>query len=77
MEEEALFRNPFLKSISERAEILLEKPEVINEISFATKKLVEDHMLMVGDAAGMITPLCGKWYGDGNTFGEDRFGVDS
>jgi flavin-dependent dehydrogenase len=60
MEEEVLFRNPFLKSIFERAEFLFEKPEVINEISFATKKPVEDHMLMVGDAAGMITPLCGN-----------------
>jgi flavin-dependent dehydrogenase len=60
MEEEVLFRNPFLKSIFEKAEFLFDKPEVINEISFATKKPVEKHMLMVGDAAGMITPLCGN-----------------
>jgi len=60
MEEEVLFRNPFLKSIFERALFLFEKPEVINEISFETKKPVEDHVLMVGDAAGMITPLCGN-----------------
>lgn len=60
MEEEVLFRNPFLRAIFEKAEFLFDKPEVINEISFATKKPVEDHMLMVGDAAGMITPLCGN-----------------
>lgn len=60
MEEEVLFRNPFLKSIFERAEFLFDKPEVINEISFAKKKPVENHMLMIGDAAGMITPLCGN-----------------
>lgn len=60
MEEEVLFRNPFLKSIFERAEFVFEKPEVINEISFETKRPVEDHVLMVGDAAGMITPLCGN-----------------
>jgi flavin-dependent dehydrogenase len=60
MEEEVLFRNPFLKNIFERAEFLFDKPEVINEISFATKKPVEDHMIMIGDAAGMITPLCGN-----------------
>jgi flavin-dependent dehydrogenase len=60
MEEEVLFRNPFLKSIFERAEFLFDKPEVINEISFATKKPVENDVLMVGDAAGMITPLCGN-----------------
>jgi flavin-dependent dehydrogenase len=33
---------------------------VINEISFATKAPVENHILMGGDAAGMITPLCGN-----------------
>ncbi|GAB3823598.1 hypothetical protein GCM10028895_30750 [Pontibacter rugosus] len=33
---------------------------MINEISFATKTCVEDHLLMCGDAAGMITPLCGN-----------------
>lgn len=60
MEEEVLFRNPFLKSIFERAEFLFDKPEVINEISFEKKKAIENHMLMIGDAAGMITPLCGN-----------------
>jgi flavin-dependent dehydrogenase len=60
MEEDVLFRNPFLKKIFTGAEFLFEKPEVINEISFETKKPVEDHIIMAGDAAGMITPLCGN-----------------
>jgi flavin-dependent dehydrogenase len=60
MEEEVLFRNPFLKNIFKSAEFLFDKPEVINEISFAPKAPVEDDMLMIGDAAGMITPLCGN-----------------
>jgi len=60
MEEQVLFRNPFLKSIFQNSEFLFEKPETINEISFETKLPVENHMLMVGDAAGMITPLCGN-----------------
>jgi flavin-dependent dehydrogenase len=60
MEEEILFRNPFLKSIFSKAKFLFDKPEVINEISFESKRPVESHMLMVGDAAGMITPLCGN-----------------
>ena len=60
MEEEILFRNPFIKKIFEKADFLWQKPEVINEISFATKAPVEHHVLMVGDAAGMITPLCGN-----------------
>ena len=34
--------------------------EVINEINFEFKSPVENHILMVGDAAGLITPLCGN-----------------
>lgn len=60
MEEAVLFRNPFIRSIFEKAELLFERPETINEISFETKGPVENHMLMGGDAAGMITPLCGN-----------------
>jgi flavin-dependent dehydrogenase len=60
MEQEVLHRNPFLKEIFSRAEFLFDKPEVINEISFQTKGPVERHVLMTGDAAGMITPLCGN-----------------
>jgi flavin-dependent dehydrogenase len=60
MEEEVLFKNPFLKSVFQNSEFLYERPEVINEISFATKTPIENHVLMTGDAAGMITPLCGN-----------------
>ena len=60
MEKEVLFLNPHLKRIFENSEFLFEKPEVINEFSFAPKKLIEDHILMAGDSAGLITPLCGN-----------------
>lgn len=60
MEEAVLFTNPLLKSIFTQSDFLFEKPEVINEISFETKSAVENHILMAGDAAGMITPLCGN-----------------
>jgi flavin-dependent dehydrogenase len=60
MEEAVLFRNPFIREIFNRAEFVFEKPEVINEISFETKCAVEQHVLVAGDAAGMITPLCGN-----------------
>jgi menaquinone-9 beta-reductase len=60
MEEAVLFRNPFLHAIFKSATFLFEKPETINEISFETKGPVQDHVLMSGDAAGMITPLCGN-----------------
>jgi len=60
MEQGLLSKNPFLHSIFRNAMFLNDTPEVINEISFETKKPVEHHVLMTGDAAGMITPLCGN-----------------
>lgn len=60
MERQVLFRNPFLKKLFTESVFLWERPEVINEISFATKSPIENHVLMCGDAAGMITPLCGN-----------------
>ncbi|MBJ6108724.1 FAD-dependent monooxygenase [Hymenobacter sp. BT523] len=60
MEAAVLARNPRLREILDTAEVLYPQPEVINEISFAPKQPVEQHILMVGDAAGLITPLCGN-----------------
>ncbi len=60
MEEQVLFKNPYLKSIFKNSEFVFDRPEVINEISFARKTLVEGHLLFCGDSAGMITPLCGN-----------------
>ena len=60
MEAAVLARNPHLRRILREAEFLYPQPEVINEISFAPKQCVEDHVLMCGDAAGLITPLCGN-----------------
>lgn len=60
MEQAVLFQNPHLKQLYERSEFLYEKPEVINEFSFAPKQAVEQHVLMAGDSAGLITPLCGN-----------------
>jgi flavin-dependent dehydrogenase len=60
LEGEVLAQNPHLADILGSAERLYAQPEVINEISFAPKAPVEQHLLMVGDAAGLITPLCGN-----------------
>jgi flavin-dependent dehydrogenase len=60
MEREVLFKNRHLKRIFENADFLYQKPEVINEISFEKKEAVRNHLLFVGDAAGMISPLCGN-----------------
>jgi flavin-dependent dehydrogenase len=60
MEEAVLFKNPYLQTLFKNSEFLFENPEVINEISFEKKTLVENHLLFCGDSAGMITPLCGN-----------------
>ena len=60
MEQTILAKNPHLREILTSAEVLYPQPEVINEISFAPKQPVDQHVLMVGDAAGLITPLCGN-----------------
>jgi flavin-dependent dehydrogenase len=60
MEKNVLYSNPFLKGIFSEAEFLFPEPVTISQISFDKKRQVENHILMVGDAAGMITPLCGN-----------------
>ena len=60
LEEHVLKKNPWLKSIFNNSDFLFQKPETINEMTFDTKEPVYNHMLMVGDSAGMITPLCGN-----------------
>ncbi len=60
LESEVLCKNPHLKYLFTHSRSIFEKPLVINEISFYPKKQVVDHMLMSGDAAGLITPLCGN-----------------
>jgi menaquinone-9 beta-reductase len=60
MEEAVLFQNPHLKSLFQNSDFVFEKPEVINEVNFSPKKPLENHILMLGDAAGLITPLSGN-----------------
>jgi flavin-dependent dehydrogenase len=60
MEETILMQNPHLKKILNESEILFNAPLTISRISFDKKKQVEKNVLMMGDAAGMITPLCGN-----------------
>jgi flavin-dependent dehydrogenase len=59
-QQEVLYKNPHLKTIFENAVPVFEKPLTISQISFSNKSTVEDHILMCGDAAGMIHPLCGN-----------------
>jgi len=60
MEETVLLKNPHLKHIWLHSKKLYEAPVSISQISFLQKSQVENHVLMLGDAAGLITPLCGN-----------------
>jgi flavin-dependent dehydrogenase len=60
MERKILMRNPFLEKIFSNAEMLYEEPLTISRISFNKKTQVENHVLMIGDTAGLIAPLCGN-----------------
>jgi menaquinone-9 beta-reductase len=60
LQRRVLSKNPHLKDIFEGGGFEWEKPESIAQISFASKSVVEHHALMTGDAAGMISPLCGN-----------------
>lgn len=53
-------KNKTLASILKKSEMVFDKPLSISQISFASKPVVEDHILMCGDSAGMIHPLCGN-----------------
>lgn len=60
MEQTILWQNPHLRKIWEGCKIIFASPLTISQISFDKKTQVTDHVLMIGDAAGMITPLCGN-----------------
>ena len=59
-QDNVVTKNPFLKEILEKATPIFEKPLTISQISFEKKKPVENHILMIGDSAGLIHPLCGN-----------------
>lgn len=60
MEEKILFKNSFLRKIFAESEFIFEEPVTISQISFDKKSRIENHVFMLGDAAGMIAPLCGN-----------------
>ena len=58
--EDLLAQNPHLESFLSRSRPLFKKPLGIAQVSFARKSAVVDHILMLGDAAGLLHPLCGN-----------------
>ena len=55
-----MYKNPNLKVIFENCVLIFDKPLTISQISFEKKDVVENHILMIGDTAGLIHPLCGN-----------------
>lgn len=60
LEAQVLGQNPYLASILKHAEHLYEKPQTIARVHFHPRSAVWGHMPMLGDAAGLIPPLCGN-----------------
>ena len=59
-QQKVVAQNPHLKNILENSEAIFEKPLTISQICFEKKENVEEHILMMGDTAGLIHPLCGN-----------------
>ena len=60
MEQNVLMQNVFLKKYFTEAEFLYDAPLAISQVTFRKKSAVDAHVLMIGDAAGVIAPLCGN-----------------
>lgn len=59
-ESQVLSKNPFLKEFLKYSTPVFDQPLTISQISFENKNPVENHILMAGDSAGLIHPLCGN-----------------
>ncbi|UWY27355.1 NAD(P)/FAD-dependent oxidoreductase [Flavobacterium sp. TR2] len=59
-QKSVLYKNKKLKAVFENSTSLFEKPITISQISFDKKEPVENHILMIGDTAGLIHPMCGN-----------------
>lgn len=60
---QVLHKNPYLKHILEGSVMHFDAPISISQISFEHKEKVKNHVLMIGDTAGLIHPLCGNGMG--------------
>jgi flavin-dependent dehydrogenase len=60
MERRVLMQNPLLRPYLEAAQRQDTPPIVISQITFRERSTVDNHVLMLGDAAGTIAPLAGN-----------------
>jgi len=59
-QEQVLRKNKYLNDFFKNAISAFEKPLTISQISFDRKERVANHILMCGDSASLIHPLCGN-----------------
>ncbi|MDG5491012.1 NAD(P)/FAD-dependent oxidoreductase [Psychroserpens sp. SPM9] len=59
-QHEVLFKNKHLKHIFNHTSPVFEQPLTISQISFENKKPIDHHIIMCGDTAALIHPLCGN-----------------
>ena len=59
-QKQVAFKIDALKSIFKNTNPVFSKPLTISQVSFSSKTPIENHILMCGDTAGMIHPLCGN-----------------
>ncbi|MCK8480380.1 NAD(P)/FAD-dependent oxidoreductase [Psychroserpens algicola] len=59
-QHEVLFKNEHLKHIFNQTSPVFEQPLTISQISFENKKPIDHHIIMCGDTAALIHPLCGN-----------------
>lgn len=60
LEKQVLRQNPFLEQVFSSITPIFDQPVTISQISFEKRAQVENHILFIGDAAGMIPPLSGN-----------------
>ena len=58
--ENVVSQNPYLRHFLQNARPVFKKSLSIAQISFSKKNKIDHHMVMTGDSAGLIHPLCGN-----------------
>lgn len=60
MERQFLHQNRFLRYYLQESTHLYDRPLVISQIDFQSKSLLNNHVMMAGDAARLVAPLSGN-----------------
>lgn len=60
MEKNVLYKNPYLERYFRASEFVSRQPLVISNVQFSKKQAHSGQVLLLGDAAGSISPLCGN-----------------